>query len=506
MDNDKFILEMKNISMVFPGVKALSDVDFQIESGQVYALVGANGAGKSTLMKVLSGVNNTYTGGIYFNGEQIAIRSPIQSKKLGIEIVYQEVDTALIPTLSVAENIMFNTIVAKMKANSLINWRKIRKEAKEALDDINVNIDVNKLVSSLTLAQKQMTLITKAVRENCKILILDEPTAPLSYSETNELFALVKRLMANNVMSIVFITHRLQEIFQICSKVVVMRDGTNVGKFDVTDELRLNAIVDLMLGRSFEENYIRQFHKIGDIMFEAQNVSDMDGKVNGVTFNIRQGEVVGISGLVGAGKTELSKLLFGAETMKTGSVRLNGKELVMKLPTDAVKNKLGLVPEERRKEGVMVSEPVYFNLSAACLKKFCNKMSFVIRREENKNAQKQIKALNIRTSSINQKVESLSGGNQQKVVVGKWLAAECEVYIMDEPTKGVDVGAKREIYQLIHRLAGEGKAILYMTSEISEILSVTDRTFIMFDGKLIKEFETSKTNENEILYYAIGGN
>jgi len=506
LDNDKFILEMKNISMVFPGVKALSDVDFQIESGQVYALVGANGAGKSTLMKVLSGVNNTYTGGIYFNGEQIAIRSPIQSKKLGIEIVYQEVDTALIPTLSVAENIMFNTIVAKMKANSLINWRKIRKEAKEALDDINVNIDVNKLVSSLTLAQKQMTLITKAVRENCKILILDEPTAPLSYSETNELFALVKRLMANNVMSIVFITHRLQEIFQICSKVVVMRDGTNVGKFDVTDELRLNAIVDLMLGRSFEENYIRQFHKIGDIMFEAQNVSDMDGKVNGVTFNIRQGEVVGISGLVGAGKTELSKLLFGAETMKTGSVRLNGKELVMKLPTDAVKNKLGLVPEERRKEGVMVSEPVYFNLSAACLKKFCNKMSFVIRREENKNAQKQIKALNIRTSSINQKVESLSGGNQQKVVVGKWLAAECEVYIMDEPTKGVDVGAKREIYQLIHRLAGEGKAILYMTSEISEILSVTDRTFIMFDGKLIKEFETSKTNENEILYYAIGGN
>ena len=241
-------------------------------------------------------------------------------------------------------------------------------------------------------------------------------------------------------------------------------------------------------------------------MFEAQNVSDMDGKVNGVTFNIRQGEVVGISGLVGAGKTELSKLLFGAETMKTGSVRLNGKELVIKLPTDAVKNKLGLVPEERRKEGVMVSEPVYFNLSAACLKKFCNKMSFVIRREENKNAQKQIKALNIRTSSINQKVESLSGGNQQKVVVGKWLAAECEVYIMDEPTKGVDVGAKREIYQLIHRLAGEGKAILYMTSEISEILSVTDRTFIMFDGKLIKEFETSKTNENEILYYAIGGN
>ncbi len=501
----KIKLEVRNVSIEFPGVKALSGVDFSIETGEIRAVVGANGAGKSTLMKVLTGVNPGYTGEIYFNGEKVDIRNPQKAKELGIEIVYQEVDMALFPAQTVAENIMMNKMVSGMKRRFYINWSRMRAEAKNVLKKLNINIDVDKLVGDLSLAQKQMVLVARAVREKCNFLILDEPTAPLSITETQELFRIVENLMETGNIAVMFISHRLQEVMELCRSVTVMRNGKLVENMPVTPELTIKMIVDKMLGRSFDENFPKVSLTAGERSLEVNNISDVQNIVKDVSLYVRKGEIVGISGLVGAGKTELCKLLFGDMRKARGQVLLNGKELKIKSPTDAVNARLGLVPEERRKEGILVDEPVYFNLSAACLSRFSSKIGFVNQRSEIKNAKHYIDSLGIKTPSENQLVRYLSGGNQQKVAVGKWLAADCEVYIFDEPTKGVDVGAKRDIFQLIQNIAQSGKCVLYVTSETAEILAITDRTYVMYDGCIMAELVTSETSEEEIMYYSTGG-
>lgn len=497
-------LELKNISMEFPGVKALSNVDFSVKSGEVRAVVGANGAGKSTLMKVIAGVNKGYTGDIYMNGEHVEIREPIASKNLGIEIVYQEVDVALFPALTVAENIMFNTIVTKMQGKCVMKWKKIKESAKEVLNRLKMNIDVNTLVSKLSLAQKQMVLIARAVREDCKFLILDEPTAPLSMSEVDELFRIVHEL-ANRNVGIIFISHRLPELFRICDTFTVMMDGRIVANKVLDDSVKTKDIVNLMLGRNFEEAFPKREVEIKGKVLDIKNLSDKSGKVKNATMCVRSGEIVGVSGLVGAGKTELCKLLFGADRRLSGTVEYMGEEIHISSPSVAVRQKIALVPEERRKEGVLVSEPVYFNLSAACLSKFTNKLSFVNKKKELQNARHYIKKLGVKTPSEYQKVKFLSGGNQQKVAVGKWLASDANVFIMDEPTKGIDVGAKRDIFNIILDLAEAGKSIIYVSSEISEILAITDRTYVMYNGEIVVELETKNTNEEEILLYSTGG-
>jgi len=498
-------LEMKNISIEFPGVKALSNVDFEVQSGEVRAVVGANGAGKSTLMKVLSGAYGHYTGEIFMDGQKCEIRSPLAAKELGIEIVYQEVDTALFPYLSVAENIMFSSLVTKMKGQVVVSWPKIRQAAKEVLDRLHMSIDVNRQVSELSLAQKQMVLIARAVRERCRFLILDEPTAPLSLSEVDELFRVVKELSEKENVGVIFISHRLPELFRICKSVTVMRDGRLVKNMAIDESTTIEDIVRLMLGRTLEEALPKRSAKPGDVLLEAQDLSDARGKVRNVSFQVRSGEIVGISGLVGAGKTELSKLLFGAARRSSGIVKRAGRMIAVTSPTVAVRERIALVPEERRKEGVLVDEPVYSNLSIACLDKFVNRFSFVNRRAELEAAHRLIGDLGIKTPSEFQKGKFLSGGNQQKVVIGKWLACDSDIYIMDEPTKGIDVGAKYDVYRLIRNLADAGKAILYISSEISEILSVTDRTYIMCNGEIVKELKTEETTEEEILYYSTGG-
>lgn len=501
---DKIKLEMKDISIEFPGVKALSDVNFTIETGEIRAVVGANGAGKSTLMKVLAGANPGYTGEIRYNGKPVDIRNPQTAKELGIEIVYQEVDMALFPDQTVAENVMMNKLIRGMKM-PFINWKQLRKEARETLERLHINVDENKVVRQLSLAEKQMVLIARAVRERCSFLILDEPTAPLSVSETKELFRIVRTLMETENIAVIFISHRLQEVLEICHKIDVMRNGQMVGQLEVTKDLTSKMIVDKMLGRSFQEDFPKVDVKLGDVAFEGRNLQDEDGMVNDVSFTVRSGEIVGISGLVGAGKTELCKLLFGDSPKKGGQVLLHGKEIHIKSPTDAVRARIGLVPEERRKEGVLVDEPVFFNLSAATLSSFCTPGGFVKKKEEIENAKKYIQSLGIKTPSEFQMVRYLSGGNQQKVAVGKWLAADCEVYIFDEPTKGVDVGAKQDIYELITNIAKAGKCVLYVTSENSEILAITDRTYVMYGGQIMAELETKNTSEDEIMYYSTGG-
>lgn len=501
---NKIKLEVRGVSIEFPGVKALSNVDFTIETGSVRAVVGANGAGKSTLMKVLSGANPGYTGDIYYNGEKVEIRSPQKAKELGIEIVYQEVDMALFPSQTVAENVMMNQIISNMK-NPFINWKRLRKEARETLDRLHIQVDESKLVGQLTLAEKQMVLIARAVREKCSFLILDEPTAPLSVSETKELFRIVKGLMEKEQIAVMFISHRLQEVLEICDTVDVMRNGEMVGQLSVSEDLTSKIIVDMMLGKSFEESFPKADIKSGEVAFQVDGISDVEGMVKNVSITIRSGEIVGVSGLVGAGKTELCKLLFGDRRKSAGHIFLHGKELSIKSPTDAVRARIGLVPEERRKEGVLVDEPVFFNLSAANLSSYCNAGGFVKKKEELANARKQIASLGVKTPSEYQLVRYLSGGNQQKVAVGKWLGADCEVYIFDEPTKGVDVGAKRDIFELIVNIAKAGKCVLYATSETAEVLAVTDRTYVMYSGQVMAELETSKTTEDEIMYYSTGG-
>lgn len=498
-------LEMQDISVEFPGVKAIEKADITFKTGEIHALVGANGAGKSTLMKVLSGVNTHYKGQIYLDGTPIEIRSPKEAKKLGIEIVYQEVDSALVPYLTVAENIMLNQIANGMDKKLLIHWKSIMKTAREVLKKLNMEIDVEQLVSEIPLAQKQMVLIARAMVEDCKFLMLDEPTAPLSNSETQDLFRIIRDLVKSRNIGVVFISHRLREIFEICELVTVMRNGSVVTGFPVTKELTIHHIVESMLGKKVTEERLRLTPDLTEEMLRLEHMTSASGSVNDVSLVVKKGEIVGISGLVGAGKTELCKLIFGADKLAGGDMFLNDKKVVNTNPTTAVKNKFALIPEERRKEGIEIMAPVYDNLSRTNLSKFCNKLQVINFKKERKSADVIIDELKIKTPGNGQLVGLLSGGNQQKVAVGKWFSSDADIYIFDEPTKGVDIGAKQEIYQLILDLTRQGKAVIYATCEFSEILSITDRVYIMYNGAINKELITGSANEEELLYYSTGG-
>jgi simple sugar transport system ATP-binding protein len=493
---------MKNISIEFPGVKALNQVNFSMKTGKIHALIGANGAGKSTLMKVLSGAYDHYTGEISMDGQDLKIRSPKNSQDAGIQIVYQEVDTALIPYLTVAENIMLLDTVHNMGKRQWLRWKEIHQKAAQILSSMNIRLSTKTLVSELSLAEKQMILIARAVSNRCKFLILDEPTAPLSHTETSELFRITRELIKQDV-GIIFISHRLPEIFEICDEVTVMRNGEFVVKEQVAATTS-NKVVEHMLGQKLEEQFPERTTIIGNKVLEVKGLSDR-GKIKDLHFHVKSGEIVGIAGLVGAGKTELCKALFGSEKPTGGEVLLHGGEVKIKSPYEAVKKGFALVPEERRKEGILVLESVEANLTAANLGNFSKVFSFLDRKREKETAKQLISRLGIKTPSEETKVQNLSGGNQQKVAIGKWLVADADVYIFDEPTKGVDVGAKKDIFELIAELASRGKAIIYASSELSEILGITDRVYVLYDGQAVKELETKATSEEELLLYSTGG-
>jgi simple sugar transport system ATP-binding protein len=496
-------LEMKNVSIEFPGVRALNGVDFAINSGKTHALIGANGAGKSTLMKVLSGAYDHYTGEITMNGQPLSIRSPKNAMDFGIQIVYQEVDTALIPYLTVAENIMLMDTVHNMGNKQWVHWKGLHLKAAAILSEMNVALPTKKLVSELTLAEKQMVLIARAMSKECKFLILDEPTAPLSHTETNELFRIVQELRRRDV-GVIFISHRLPEIFTICDEITIMRNGEVVERQDISN-ITQNKVVEHMLGQKLGEQFPKKSMNIGNTVLEVKGLTDKE-KIKDFSMNVQAGEIVGIAGLVGAGKTEFCKALFGAEgKLTSGEVKVNGKKISVRNPFEAVKNGLALVPEERRKEGILVTESVESNLTAVNLGRFSKKLSFLDRKKEKAVAKDLISRLGIKTPSEETKVQNLSGGNQQKVAIGKWLVAEADVYIFDEPTKGVDVGAKKDIFNLIAELASRGKAIIYASSELSEIMGITNRVYVLYDGKSVKELDTDSTNEEELLFYSTGG-
>ncbi|MBT2693977.1 sugar ABC transporter ATP-binding protein [Bacillus sp. ISL-55] len=493
---------MKNITIEFPGVRALNGVDFSTETGRIHALIGANGAGKSTLMKVLSGAHDHYTGEIQLDGKKVEIRTPAHAQKLGIQTVYQEVDTAIIPSLTVAENIMLNHTVQDTENKHWVKWKQLFKQAGEIISGMNLNIPVKKLAGELSLAEKQLVLIARAISSKCSFLILDEPTAPLSHTETSELFRITRELAERNV-GIIFISHRMPEIFELCDEITIMRNGELVIKKGIP-EVDTHQVIEYMLGRKLEDQFPARVSTFGQTILEVEGLTD-GIKVKNASLNVKAGEIVGIAGLVGAGKTELCKALFGATPTTSGTVKLKGRNLKLTSPHAAVKSGLALVPEERRKEGVLVAESVTSNLTAVNLKKFTRLLGFINRRAEKNTAQEYIKALGIKTSSENAKVENLSGGNQQKVAIGRWLIADADVYIFDEPTKGVDVGAKRDIFELIAQLAAQGKGVIYASSELSEIVGITNRVYVLYDGEPVKELETAATTEEELLFYSTGG-
>lgn len=497
------VLNMRGITIEFPGVKALDSVDFTMKSGTTHALIGANGAGKSTLMKVLSGAYNHYKGQIQIDGKEVLIKDPRDAQVQGIQIVHQEVDTALIPYLTVGENIMLTKTVSEMGKRQFIRWKQIHQQATEILNSLNIKVSSKKLVSELTLAEKQMVLIARTVSSKCKFLILDEPTAPLSHAETKELFRVIRDLKEKDV-GIIFISHRLPEIFEICDEITIMRNGMLV-THELIRETTPNKVIENMLGRELEEQFPERIFKIGETILEVNHLYDHE-KLSDVSLHVRKGEIIGIAGLVGAGKTELCKTLFGEKKITSGEIKLHGKKLKMASPYQAVKQGIALVPEERRKEGILVEESVVTNLTAANLGAFTSALSFVKRKAEKQQAVELIKSLGIKTPSDETKVKNLSGGNQQKIAIGKWLITDADVYIFDEPTKGVDVGAKKDIFELICELAKRGKAILYASSELAEIIGITNRLYVLYDGKVVKEVNTDITNEEDLLFYSTGGN
>ena len=489
-------VQMRGIRKQFPSCLANDNVDFTAYRGEIHALLGENGAGKSTLMSILTGVLQPDAGEICINGKPVMIRTPKDALQHGIGMIYQHFK--LVKPFSVAENIVLSDDHVKV-----INKKKLEARVKALSERYCIEIDPGALTWQLSIGEQQRVEILKVLYRNANILILDEPTAPLSDTETAELFRLVKHLQETENIAIIFISHRIHEILQICEKYTVMRNGVIVDTSPVTKETTSREIVEKMLGRTFEEQFHKEKAKIGEKAFEVRNLSGADGKVEDVSFYVRKGEIVGIAGLVGAGKSELCKTIFGAYERTSGSVLLGGRELKIGNPSQAVKNGIALVPEERRKEGVLVNENVTLNLSAAALSKFCSG-AFVSKAKTEKNAHEYVDGLDIKTPSIRQHVKNLSGGNQQKVAVGKWLAADCDVYIFDEPTKGVDVGAKQDIFRLINDITLRGNSVIYASCENAELLSITDRIYVLFDGRVMAELETAKTDEDEIMHYAVG--
>ncbi|MFC3843936.1 sugar ABC transporter ATP-binding protein [Paenibacillus sp. GCM10012304] len=492
------LLQMSGISKSFAGVKALQEVDFDLHAGEIHALLGANGAGKSTLMKVLSGAYTYDIGQIAIGGQTQSIQTPKEAMAQGIYCVYQEVDTALVPELTVTENVMMDRMV---HGGAWVSWRKLHSEAEAILAKIGATFSVRRKVDELSISQKQLVLIARAMAHKAKIMIFDEPTAPLSLEESERLFQIMDSLKQEGV-GIIFISHRLQEVFRVSDRITIMRDGRQV-LTQAAAAMDIAGVIEAMLGKTFTEEFPKANVPIGETLLEVKGLR-RGTKVRGVSFALRRGEILGVVGLVGAGKTELSRLIFGADAADGGEVWLSGRKLSLRQPGDAVRAGIALVPEERRKQGVLVEETVKRNLSLPILRKLSS-LGFVRQREEREHATKMVAQLGVQPNDPNRVVKHLSGGNQQKVAVGKWLPTNADVYMFDEPTKGVDVGAKSDIFRLIGQLAAEGKGIIYLSCELNEIIGIADRIIVMSYGSVVKELTREEATQDLILTYASAG-
>ncbi|MDK2799458.1 MAG: ribose transport system ATP-binding protein [Clostridiales bacterium] len=491
------ILKMENISKSFPGVKALDHVNLELYTGKVLALLGENGAGKSTLMKILSGVYTKDSGDIYFEGNKIDIHSPKHAQSLGIAIIHQELN--LLPYLSIAENIFIGREFTK-NMTGRIDWKKLYRESKKYLEQLGVTIDPRTLVKNLSVGEQQMVEIAKALSLDAKIIIMDEPTDALTNKETEKLFKVIRTLKQNG-KAIVYISHRLKEIFEICDDVTVMRDGKYIGSANVKN-IDQEKLIEMMVGRKLEDKFPRKILKPGKEMIRVEHLSKK-GVLKDVNLSVRSGEVVGLSGLMGAGRTELAKAIFGALKIDSGDIYLEGEKVKINNPKDAVSLGIAYVSEDRKMEGLILKLSVRHNMTLSALGQFST-AGQINANKESRQVEEYIKKLAIKTPSSLQRVKNLSGGNQQKVVLSKWMMINPKVLILDEPTRGVDVGAKVEIYELINKLKESGVAIIMISSEMPEVMGISDRIVVMHEGKITGEFTHDEVSQEKIMQSAVG--
>ncbi|MBM81637.1 MAG: D-xylose ABC transporter ATP-binding protein [Planctomycetaceae bacterium] len=491
------IFDIVDASKRFPGVLALNKVSMTLNRGEVLAVIGENGAGKSTLMKILAGVQTPDSGTIKFDGQVVDIDSVHTAMDLGIALIHQELN--LCDNLSVSANIFLGREYRKA---GVIDKPRIAKEAKSVLERVGLDVSPNTIVSSLSIGQQQMVEIAKAVSVDARVIIMDEPTSSLSQHETEALFKVVNELRDQGV-SIVYISHRLGEVKELADRVVVLRDGENAGDLD-RDEVDHDRMVQMMVGRDVSQFYERHPHETGDRILEVNDVVVPANPGHLISFSISAGEIVGISGLVGAGRTELLQVLFGVDRPLGGSIKIGGATQSFKGPRDAIRAGIALVPEDRKQQGVVLEMAVRENIGLAGLEQNQRGKGLLNRTQEQRDTTAMIGKLRIKTPSDRQIVHYLSGGNQQKVVLGKWLSLAPKLLLLDEPTRGIDIGAKQEIYDLMDRLAGQGVAILFVSSEMEEILGMSDRTLVMHEGRITGELQRDELSEEAVMQLATG--
>lgn len=489
-----YILEMHNITKTFPGVIALNKVSFQVKRGQIHGLVGENGAGKSTLMKILDGVLSADTGEIIFNGERIQATSNRDVKQLGVGLVFQEFN--LINTLSVAENIYLN----RLKTNKgIVAWKQINADTQNLLDSLDFNVRATDIVRNLSAAQKQLVEIAKILSYSVKLIVMDEPTSSLTSEEIEKLFKIMLKLKDEGI-TFIYISHKLDEIIRICDTTTVIRDGQIV-ETRATADFTYDEIIERMVGRSVDIKYPGKNSKPGEVVLKVTGLSRR-GFIEDVSFELRKGEVLGIAGLVGSGRTELAETIFGAERADQGEIEIYGKRAMIRTTSEGKKAGIGLLTEDRKETGLILTYDLTRNITVTNLKKIKNRLVISSAKEKNL-AKKYAEDLDVKTPSMSQLAMNLSGGNQQKVVFSKWLFSDVDILILDEPTRGIDVGAKYEIYLLINRLADEGKSIIIISSELPEVLGMSDRVIVMSGGRKMGELQRDEATPEAVMRLAI---
>lgn len=491
------LLTVRNVSKEFPGVKALSNIRMDLNAGEVLAVIGENGAGKSTLMKILTGIYSKDEGEIFYKGKELKVGSPKEAQEQGISMIHQELN--LMRDLTVAENIFIGR-EPRGAMNFFLKDRDLNRKAQELFDRLKLDLDPKEKVGNLTVAKMQMVEIAKALSFNSEIIIMDEPTTALTETEIDALFVTINDLRQNGV-GVIYISHRMDELKRITDRIVVMRDGAYVETLE-TAGVDMNRVIQLMVGRQV---YIESKPEIAkteqQTILEVENLSTKSLLKN-VSFELKKGEILGFAGLMGAGRTEVARALFGADPTSGGTIRLNGKEVKIKNPTDAVKNGIGYLSEDRKHYGLLIDMDVKSNMTLPTMRDYASTGVFVSASKINKVANEYVDRLKIKTPSINQQIKLLSGGNQQKVVIAKWLLRDCDILIFDEPTRGIDIGAKGEIYKLIDDLAASGKAIIMISSELPEILRMSHRIIIMAEGEITGQLTADEADQEKIMHYA----
>lgn len=490
------LLQLQGITKSFPGVKALSGAALNVYPGKVMALVGENGAGKSTMMKVLTGIYRKDAGSIHFLGQEVDFSGPKASQEAGIGIIHQELN--LIPQLTIAENIFLGREFTNRFGR--IDWNKMYAEADKLLKRLNLRYDSRRMVGDLSIGDQQMVEIAKVLSFESKVIIMDEPTDALTDTETASLFSVIKELQSQGC-GIVYISHRLKEIFEICDDITVFRDGQFIGERPVSD-LQEDTLIEMMVGRKLEDQYPRSSKVPGEVRLKVQNLSGPG--VDSVSFTVRKGEILGVAGLMGAGRTELMKILYGALPRTGGNVTLDGRDVVTRKPQDGLANGIVYISEDRKRDGLVLGMSVKENMSLTALRYFSHAGGRLKHAEEQLTVADFIRLFNVKTPSMEQPIGLLSGGNQQKVAIARGLMTRPNVLILDEPTRGVDVGAKKEIYQLVNQFKEEGLSIILVSSEMPEVLGMSDRIIVMHEGRLSGDFPIEQATQEVLMAAAVG--